>query len=330
MLRVLYNLNNKLYKNYSVKFEQFPLTIIMFMKKVLFIVISFCYLFAVNAQSENWVKYLALKNEGITKYNANDFVSAESIFEKMLSIKTNFVSFNELKYYLLCLIENDKIDESKPYLFQFVNSNCFDIKYFDNVVFDKIKQTKFWTQVDSISQIYGLKCRAFIDSLALMVEADQNIRKYWQSASSMNTRDSLKNLMLELDDCNVKKLKLLIEQYGFPTWRLVGVVGCHDAWLIAQHAKFEFQEWFLTEYKKAVDDNNAERIYLAYLVDRSNLRKKIPQIYGTQGSFSGSFQPIENIENLNFKREEMNLPPLDIEKMKISDEFWQYIDDKNK
>jgi hypothetical protein len=294
------------------------------MKKILFFIILFLSLFFTNAQSENWVKYLELKNKGIEEYNTNNFKRAEEIFEKMLALKSNFIFFNDLHYYVLCLIKNEKIDESKPYLFQLVSSNCFDINYFNNATFDKIKQTEFWDQIDSTAQIHGIKCTAFIDSLVKMIELDQAVRKAFQYATLKEEQDTLRKTMLELDNYNSTKLSLLIEKYGFPTWHLVGINGCHDAWLIAQHAKFEFREWFMIEYQNAVNENNAEKKHLAYLIDRNNLWKKKPQIYGTQGSYPDSVQPIEDIENLNFRREEMNLPPLYIEKMKIADEIWQH------
>jgi hypothetical protein len=65
-----------------------------------------------------------------------------------------------------------------------------------------------------------------------------------------------------------------------------------------------------------MEQGDIPRNKMAYFIDRSLIRKKEPQRYGCQG-WRGGFQPIEDIEHLNDRRESMWLWPTDISKIKI-------------
>ena len=166
--------------------------------------------------------------------------------------------------------------KTEELLYRLAQSNGFE-RDFMQYYFDHFKTYKrpYWGIVDSLINVTERnRCQPFIDSLAVMAELDQSIReKEW-------TDDVIKQANV-IDSINMAKLLKLIEQYGFPTWKLVGEQGSTNAWLIAQHS-LEYIHWYLKQYRKAVEDNNASRQELAYMEDRILAMECRPQIYGTQ------------------------------------------------
>ncbi|MFB9850522.1 DUF6624 domain-containing protein [Micromonospora andamanensis] len=80
------------------------------------------------------------------------------------------------------------------------------------------------------------------------------------------------------------RLKEIIQEYGWPTFDLVGKDGENAAWVIAQHADLDpaFQQQALDLLRAAVADGQASPGNLAYLEDRVAVAKGEPQAYGTQ------------------------------------------------
>ncbi|HEY8471777.1 MAG TPA: DUF6624 domain-containing protein [Natronosporangium sp.] len=80
------------------------------------------------------------------------------------------------------------------------------------------------------------------------------------------------------------RLREIIEDYGWPTRRMVGVDGATAAWVIAQHSDHDvdFQREALALMCQAAAAGEADVTELAYLVDRVAVNSDQPQIYGTQ------------------------------------------------
>ena len=107
----------------------------------------------------------------------------------------------------------------------------------------------------------------------------------------------------------------MIEQYGFPTWELVGQYGQMNAWGIAQHSP-EYLPHFLKQYRKAVEENNATRRELAYLEDRYLIENDSLQIYGTQFLYNvkdstAYLYATVDMEHLDDRRISVDLNPMD-------------------
>ena len=118
-----------------------------------------------------------------------------------------------------------------------------------------------------------------------------------------------------VDERNIKKLKSIINKYGWPTYDSVGPTTAKWAWLLVQHADFDvkFQIKCLTLMKNAVKRNQARKEDLAYLTDRVLINTGKKQLYGTQFYIDekGKFgpRPINNQKNLDARRKKMGLPP---------------------
>jgi hypothetical protein len=280
-----------------------------------------------SSQTQKWITYLELTPKAHDCFQNRDFENCEIICTQMYNLYGTFPDPLDKYIFAISLVYNKKYEESIPWLRECITSHWFhrqivirDIP-FDSILI-KLEHTTFFYLIDSLSNATAKKCIPFEDTLKLMGDQEQEIRKQYTSTKGKSIKkDSLRREMQLIDSINLDYLKEAIQRYGFPTWSLVGYQGAYNAWLIAQHQPLDFQIWYLSLLERAVAEKNASPSCLAYLEDRVKIKQKIPQCYGTQMWSGGTYQPIEDAEHLNMNREMMLLPPLDISKMKIEKEF---------
>ena len=87
-----------------------------------------------------------------------------------------------------------------------------------------------------------------------------------------------------VDADNLRWLKNVVAEVGWPGRSMVGEEGAHAAWLLAQHADRDpaFQRRCLDLITEAARSGEASLAELAYLTDRVLLAEGQPQEYGTQ------------------------------------------------
>lgn len=116
----------------------------------------------------------------------------------------------------------------------------------------------------------------------------------------------------ETDANNQKRLKEIVNQYGWPSRSMVGEDGSEAAWLIAQHSDSDkdFQRTVLRLMEPLVKQGEESGKSYAYLYDRTHY----PQRFGTQGNCVSrqEWQPfeIEDIANVDERRRELKMPSL--------------------
>lgn len=112
---------------------------------------------------------------------------------------------------------------------------------------------------------------------------------------------------------NAKVLSEIIDQIGYPTIDKVGKEASDAAWLIIQHAigNPKFMKKSVTLLEKAVCENRADPINLAYLKDRIAVLEGTPQPYGTQFDWDekGELSPntFEETKKVNQRRKKIGL-----------------------
>ena len=122
---------------------------------------------------------------------------------------------------------------------------------------------------------------------------------------------------VETDRARAERLKEIIAEHGWPTIDFVGRDAASAAWLIAQHADFDvaFQERALELMREALADDQVDPVDVAYLKDRVAVNRGRPQTYGTQilcmDGRPGPATPIEDAENVDARRNEVGLDPLE-------------------
>ncbi|MEX0275068.1 MAG: DUF6624 domain-containing protein [Flavobacteriaceae bacterium] len=164
---------------------------------------------------------------------------------------------------------------------------------------------------------------AEIDSMAInkqlaqMVKSDQAIQFAHTPDESEKVRDSLYKAQDRIFKANTDTIKRMFETYGFLGIDKVGKQASHDFWLLVQHADhdIEFQEKVLNEMIHEVKNNNADASNYAYLMDRVLKNKGKKQLYGTQVKYIDDFwiipQPLQDSVNVNKRRKEVGLSPLE-------------------
>jgi len=142
------------------------------------------------------------------------------------------------------------------------------------------------------------------NELRKMVELDQK---------ALND-DSTGDAFVKVNNANCKRFREIYNQYGVITISKFGAEASTNAWLLVQHfqkSEVDFKKKYLEAMKLTAGDVSKRN--LAYMEDRILVETGNDQIFGTQGKQLGKtweFFPITDIQNVDKRRELMELEPL--------------------
>lgn len=125
---------------------------------------------------------------------------------------------------------------------------------------------------------------ALRENLLLMAKQDQEARAFLDSSGLRIDPTSPEFVrMREVDSANLKRLKHVVSQDGFPTAKMVGFDGINAAWLLTVHAASDadFQEKVLKLTKEHVRRGEVRSDQVALLTDDLLDGRGKPQRYGT-------------------------------------------------
>jgi hypothetical protein len=127
--------------------------------------------------------------------------------------------------------------------------------------------------------------------------------------------DSVWVLMNKADSINLKKVKSILDKYGWLGASEIGTVCNIALYRIIQHSDIKTQEHYLPLMREAVKNKKANASDLASLEDRVALRQGNKQIYGTQIGYDPKtheyyVSPLEDPDNVDKRRAEAGLKPL--------------------
>ncbi len=123
--------------------------------------------------------------------------------------------------------------------------------------------------------------------------------------------------MAKLHNKNAKALDDLIDAIGFPTIDKVGKEANEAAWLVIHHSigQPDFMKKCVTLLKKAVSENQANPVNLAYLTDRVAVFEGSAQQYGTQFDWDENGElspnPYDDEFKVNQRRKSIGLKTLE-------------------
>jgi hypothetical protein len=119
--------------------------------------------------------------------------------------------------------------------------------------------------------------------------------------------DALGATLREIDARNTEELRKLLPKTGWFTNRHHGRQITHGAWLVAQHSPDDaFREYALGRMSTLLHSGDVDARDYALTFDRVQVRKGLPQRYGSQARcFQGRLvlQPIEDEASVNAARE---------------------------
>ncbi|WP_392543546.1 DUF6624 domain-containing protein [Oryzobacter telluris] len=153
--------------------------------------------------------------------------------------------------------------------------------------------------------------------LAMLVQ-DQAVRTGKAPPGDPRTPDELAADWDETDRRNTARMVEVMDEHGWPGWRLVGSDGAFAAWVLVQHADLDLpvQERGLALMTAAVEKGDADPSDHAYLVDRVRVAKGQPQVYGTQWGSDAAGNPeprtpIEDPAMVDVRRAAVGLKTID-------------------
>lgn len=174
-----------------------------------------------------------------------------------------------------------------------------------------------------LSTAFG-QTRQELDSLTKVLEEiydkDQVPRRQLDSIQNQYGYNSNKvreqwRLIKRNDSSNIEIVESVLDNYGWLSEHNTSKNANSALFLVIQHADLNFQVKYIETLKRAVEKGNAKAFEYAYLLDRVNMRQGKLQIYGSQISVSTNgksyFYPIKDERNVNKRRKNIGLPPLE-------------------
>ena len=111
-------------------------------------------------------------------------------------------------------------------------------------------------------------------------------------------------LMLETDSADMRRVRAIIQRYGYPGKTLVGTPTNEAAFYVIQHSNSI--EQYLPLVKRAAEQGELPFRLYAMMLDRQLMYRGKPQVYGTQGrNYNGQpgfIWPIEDAPHVNERR----------------------------
>ena len=158
------------------------------------------------------------------------------------------------------------------------------------------------------------------EELLVMYEKDQKFRSGSYDDSELLAEDSVTvrdpwEIQIEIDQNNIARLVEMIERCGWPGIGKVGKRASGGAFLILQHAAYEFQKKLLPVFRLQAEQGEARKSDLALLEDRVLMREGKPQLYGSQvvtnpETGEKELYQVSDEINVDARRAAMGLGPL--------------------
>jgi hypothetical protein len=230
----------------------------------------------------NAARCWALAGQPDSAFHNLEKIAANGHYTKYYII-THDDSFNSLHNYkqwetIVAIIKSNK-EKSEPNLNEHLAAQL-DTIYADDQTYRK--------KSDEIEQKYGFRSK--------------QMELQWRAIA-------------QKDSANVRKVKNILDTYGWAGKDVIGAQGSLTLFLVIQHADQATQEKYLPLMREAVKNKKAQASSLALLEDRLALRQGKKQIYGSQISQNPKtgvyyVRPLEDPANVDKRRAEVQLPPL--------------------
>lgn len=120
----------------------------------------------------------------------------------------------------------------------------------------------------------------------------------------------------DIDRENQQTVVSIIEKCGFPTIKEHGYKSVEAVFLVIQHAGKNLREKYFPLIKKSADQGELQWSTVALMEDRMLMDRGEKQKYGSQvrkdnGNEEWSLYPIQDPENVNKRRAEVGLGPIE-------------------
>ena len=194
-------------------------------------------------------------------------------------------------------------------------------------VFDFLKQSPGWARVMGRLReaerryVARLTRPALRTELLEMWSEDQRVRSLLRrEVARLNNNWGAPELgplyrgIEQRDSVNLRRIRAIIAEQGWPTLSQVGTDGSFAAWAIVQHSnQVAFQQACVAAMESLLRRGEVRPVEYAELVDRIRRNQQRPQVYGMairRESGTSSFYPIEDEARVDERRRAIGLEPL--------------------
>lgn len=177
------------------------------------------------------------------------------------------------------------------------------------------------TLISQFSVAQTLEYEKVANKLDSVYTEDQKYRQQIGPVMQEYGRDSeeLQKLFIKIvqtDSSNLMMVQNILDTYGWLGEAAVGQKANQTLFLVIQHADLQTQTNYMPMMKHAVEKGNARPQDFALLKDRVLLGQGSKQLYGSQVGVdqeSGQYyvKPLQDPENVNERRKEMGLGPIE-------------------
>lgn len=173
----------------------------------------------------------------------------------------------------------------------------------DKVLIKKMKEA-FGIEDEQPITLIDIDCSKMEKILETVYQTDQENR---EGGSVANT---------DIDKNNQQIVVSTIEKCGFPSVEKHGNKSVQAVFLVIQHAGKNLREKYFPHIKKSADQSDLQWSAVALMEDRMLLDRGEKQKYGSQvhkenGSDKWSLYPIEDPQNVNERRAQVGLDPIE-------------------
>jgi hypothetical protein len=300
------------------------------MKQTLIILFAFIGLFSFSQEGPA-KEYFPLVEKGSELYSKKDYKGSVEAYEKAFKLNDG-KALHEDRYNAACswaLVGN--IDTTFYHLNRLVRKGKF--ANYRRIISDTdlniLHKDKRWLSLlDTIlhnKEIAEAKLnKPLVKILDTILDEDQKYRLQFDeiekntilsNETKAKLRDEAGQKSMIADGKNLKKVIAILDKYGWLGPEEIGEEGNSTLFLVIQHSYQDIQEKYLPMMREAVKNKKAHAWDLALLEDRVLLGQGKKQIYGSQltGDGKGSYKlsPVEDEANLNKRRAEVGLQPIE-------------------
>lgn len=150
------------------------------------------------------------------------------------------------------------------------------------------------------------------DELQAMVDKSEKVHR--PLLTNRNDSVQIQKAIVQ-EQQNMKRMKEIVQKYGWPGRTLVGDEGAKNAFLLVVQSNTDrdFQKACLKVMEKEAAKGEVDWKDVAFLTDQLRVLDGLKQRYGTQVKINKgkvTFYAIEDEKNVDKRRKEIGLPPL--------------------
>ncbi len=313
--------------------------------KKLTILLLFTFISVLTVQGQD--QFFRWYEKGDSFYDQGEFEKAKKWYEQAIAADVS----DRFKGYLRFKLARTysavgRTDKSFELLFSLVNPAA-PTKYIyqldqevlmDDTLLSPLKKHEMWDSLMNTVEIFQLDINKDVDNnlVQLVEEMRERDEKYRLNILSVREEfgnnspemATLTDSMLYNDSINIHLADSIIQEHGWPGIDLLGFHSHFSFFLIAQHAKLEYQEKYLPLLREKVQQGKVLPGILMMLEDRVSLRNNGYQLYGSQycrdlETDEYYFCPILDPEFLNHRRHVIGLGTFEKE-LEHSGEEWDW------